>query len=160
MQIFCIHFCISVRNRLLKGFFTACNTTDSIYLFEPWRVSHVGQELHTFSITPDFTPYSEFMISPMHWKILYLVSLPGWVGLVFNWNYFLHIHFVVYCLPEHSWRCWHHVSQMLKWYMSCIFVYVSCAFEQLCNWHAKCVHLGTSLTWGKCIQIVTTCYYI
>ena len=31
-----------------------------------WRVLHVRQEMFTLSGTPDFTPFGEFMISPIH----------------------------------------------------------------------------------------------
>ena len=30
-------------------------------------MSHVGQEMLTLSGTPDFTPFGEFMISPIHY---------------------------------------------------------------------------------------------
>ena len=37
-----------------------------------WRVPHVGQEMLTLSGTPDFTPFGEFMISPIHYIYILL----------------------------------------------------------------------------------------
>ena len=38
-----------------------------VILCKSWRVPHVGQEMLTLSGTPDFTPFGEFMISPIHY---------------------------------------------------------------------------------------------
>ena len=40
-----------------------------------WRVPHVGQEMLTLSGTHDFTPFGEFMISP----ILYIYIIYYWI---------------------------------------------------------------------------------
>ena len=38
-----------------------------VILRKSWRVPHVGQEMLILSGTPDFTPFGEFMISPIHY---------------------------------------------------------------------------------------------
>ena len=35
-----------------------------------WQVPNVGPEMPTLSGTPDFTPFGEFMISPIHYKLV------------------------------------------------------------------------------------------
>ena len=41
----------------------------SSYCCKSWRVPHVGQEMLTLPGTHDFTPFGEFMISPIHYKL-------------------------------------------------------------------------------------------
>ena len=38
-----------------------------------WRVPHVGQEMLTLSGIPDFTPFGEFMISPIRYTCIYII---------------------------------------------------------------------------------------
>ena len=38
-----------------------------VVLCESWRVPHVGQEMLTLSRTPDFTPFGQFRLSPIHY---------------------------------------------------------------------------------------------
>ena len=65
---------------------------------------YIGQEMLTRFGTPDFTPFGEFMISPIHysywiwqfWDYVYrsmtLVCLPGLVWLLCRWLILLYLH--------------------------------------------------------------------
>ena len=83
-----------------------------------WPVPHVGQEMHTPSGTPDFIPFGEFTISPIHYiYIIYLIVNLSALGLclqvnnsgLFAWisltalsrTYFIiTIHFRRYCISK------------------------------------------------------------
>ena len=55
----------------------------------------MGQEILTLSGTPDFTPFGEFMISPIYPSKDYVhglmtpVCLPGLVLTALSWTYFI-----------------------------------------------------------------------
>ena len=44
----------------------------AVILCESSRGPHVGQEMLTLSGTPDFTPFGEFMMSPIHYNSIYI----------------------------------------------------------------------------------------
>ena len=63
-----VHKCDTSVSHMLNGLFTNCDIwLVSLFGGKSWRVPHVGQEMLTHSGTPDFTPFGDFMISPMNY---------------------------------------------------------------------------------------------
>ena len=96
---------------------TVCSPTVThdwfpVVLCKSWRVPHVGQEMLIISGTPDFTPFWEFMISPIHY-IYGLILFQYTVSRGDRWqtpNWTEITPMFVWCLSETSiMDCWLHV---------------------------------------------------
>ena len=84
----CLNLTYLCHIMMLNGLFTECDAW-LLVTSESWRVPLVGQEMLTLSGTLDFTPFGEFMISPIHGIYtlpnLSVLGLCLWLINVYDW---------------------------------------------------------------------------